>query len=168
MPHSNIMDDTLNKITTCRVADHGRHLIPAAQAGLLGITFVEKGMGASPSTAKAGCHQRDSSQTHQSGKRSTLMALSITPLTHPTPAPESAAGLTPSITGTRLTTVPGSTGKYSGRTKPSKTERSVAGSTNQWTAAFLDIKKIWDRMLRSSSPLQLLLVKPYIICESAY
>ncbi|KAH7311958.1 hypothetical protein BKA65DRAFT_484555 [Rhexocercosporidium sp. MPI-PUGE-AT-0058] len=42
------VDDTLTKITTARVADHGRHLIPAAQAALPGVTIVEKNMGPSP------------------------------------------------------------------------------------------------------------------------
>ncbi|KAK6221142.1 hypothetical protein QIS74_04871 [Colletotrichum tabaci] len=42
------VDDTLTKITQSRVADHGRHLIPLAQAGLPGVTIRTKDMGASP------------------------------------------------------------------------------------------------------------------------
>ncbi|KAK4137751.1 hypothetical protein BT67DRAFT_373008 [Trichocladium antarcticum] len=41
-------DDALAAITKARVADHGRHLIPAARAGLPGVTVVEKDMGANP------------------------------------------------------------------------------------------------------------------------
>ncbi|TIC91662.1 hypothetical protein CH35J_010999 [Colletotrichum higginsianum] len=36
------VDDTLTKITQSRVADHGRHLIPLAQAGLPGVTIRTK------------------------------------------------------------------------------------------------------------------------------
>ncbi|KZL82816.1 hypothetical protein CI238_11925 [Colletotrichum incanum] len=42
------VDDTLTKITQARVADHGRHLIPAAQAALPGVNIRDKDMGASP------------------------------------------------------------------------------------------------------------------------
>lgn len=42
------VDDTLSKITTARVADHGRHLIPAARNGLPDVTIVEKDFGANP------------------------------------------------------------------------------------------------------------------------
>lgn len=42
------VDDTLSKITTARVADHGRHLIPAARNNLPGVTIVEKDFGATP------------------------------------------------------------------------------------------------------------------------
>ncbi|KAL2194362.1 hypothetical protein P885DRAFT_63154 [Corynascus similis CBS 632.67] len=40
------VDDTLSKITTARVADHGRYLIPAARNALPGIIIVEKDSGA--------------------------------------------------------------------------------------------------------------------------
>lgn len=42
------VDDTLTKITQARVADHGRHLIPAAENALPGTTIEIKDMGASP------------------------------------------------------------------------------------------------------------------------
>lgn len=42
------VDDTLSKITTARVADHGRHLIPAARANLPGVTIIEKDFGPTP------------------------------------------------------------------------------------------------------------------------
>lgn len=42
------VDDTLSKITTARVADHGRHLIPAARNALPGVTIWEKNFGPSP------------------------------------------------------------------------------------------------------------------------
>ncbi|KAK2024008.1 hypothetical protein LX32DRAFT_644013 [Colletotrichum zoysiae] len=41
-------DFTLNQVTQARVADHGRHLIPAARNGLPGVNIVEKDMGPSP------------------------------------------------------------------------------------------------------------------------
>ncbi|KAK2047631.1 hypothetical protein LZ31DRAFT_551204 [Colletotrichum somersetense] len=41
-------DDALTKISQARVADHGRHLIPSAQAALNGVTIKVKDMGASP------------------------------------------------------------------------------------------------------------------------
>jgi hypothetical protein len=42
------VDDTLDEIRTSRVADHGRHLIAAARAGLPGVNVYEKDMGANP------------------------------------------------------------------------------------------------------------------------
>ncbi|RYO77857.1 hypothetical protein DL766_004892 [Monosporascus sp. MC13-8B] len=124
------VDDTLSKITTARVADHGRHLIPAARNALPGVTIVEKDFGANP-------YYRDtwvppaSTRTRRGGRRSTGRAPSTTPSTRSTPAPASATGSTPTIAAPQPTTTPGTTGRCSGRTRPSVTGPTVAGSTNQ-------------------------------------
>ncbi|KAL5321284.1 hypothetical protein ACEPPN_012099 [Leptodophora sp. 'Broadleaf-Isolate-01'] len=137
------IDDTLTKITASRVADHSRHLIPAAVATCPASLLSRKTWGPALSTAQTMCRRLAPNQMHRSGGRSTGRPPLRTPLTQLAPAPKSAAGWIHTIAGLSLTNRLESTGRCSGRTKPSKTEQTVAGSTNQPTATFLDIKG-WD------------------------